>query len=176
MIRDRELERLEQYAFGLGIKKISYQAPSGDATGAEWVLLENNEVELIFYVSSRQSKRTLVLNFVHELAHHLSWIYRNKIENPKVLDSLNREFERKNGDPTLPKEKRKFIYMTEREDSEYREAIWKEVDISIPIEYLHADIEFDIWYYKKYYLTGHFPTVEQNKRKYQKIRKQYSIR
>lgn len=175
-VRDKEIERLEQYAYGLGIKSISYKKPSGDATGAEWVLLDNDEVELVFYVHTRLSKRSLILNFVHELAHHLSWIYRNKKEDPKVLDSLQREYSRTKLDPLLPKEKRKLIYQTEKEDAEYREMIWREVDIKIPIEYLYADRECDIWYYKQYHLTGHFPIVDRTRTKLIKLRKKYNIK
>ena len=174
-VRDEEIKRLEKYAYGLGITKITYAKPDGDSTGAVWTLNEDNTTELTFHVHTRLSKRSLILNFVHELAHHISWIYRNKQEQPEVIEALSLEDKRKRGEPPIPKNKRKFIYLTEKEDAEYREMIWKEVNIQIPIEYLHADIEADIWFYKQYYLTGHFPTYRQVKDQVRKSRDKYGV-
>lgn len=165
-IRDEELKRLEKYAYGLGVSKITYEKPRGDATGAEWILNEDGTVELTFYMHYGLSKRSLILNFVHELAHHLAWIYRNKQEDSDTLKALNAEDGRRHRtDPLIPKEQRKLIYLTEKEDAKYREFIWKEVNINIPREYLLADIAVDVWGYKQYYLKGNFPTNKEVKNK-----------
>ena len=173
MIRDDEIKRLEQYAYGLGIKKIHYKGPSGDATGAEWVIDKNNEIELVFYVHTRLSKRMLILNFIHELGHHMSWIYRDKKEDPQVLEALNAEFSRGPTDAPLPKEQRKLIYQMEKADCDYRETIWNEVGIKMPKWRLYADIECDIWYYHRYYIIGEFPTYKKTKAKYYKIQNKW---
>lgn len=176
MIRDQEIERLEQYAYGLGVRKISYQKPSGDATGAEWILMQNNEVELTFYIHSRLSKKQLILNFVHELAHHISWINKGRVEDALTLEALDAEHTRGLTDQLLPKEQRKLIYLTEKEDTQYRAQIWNEVGIKIPIEYLYADIECDIWGYKQYYLNGKHPTTDKVREKLRKSRNKYNLK
>lgn len=176
-VRDEELKRLEKYAYGLGVKKINYAKPLGDSTGAEWSVSDDGtEVEITFYMHTRISKRALILNFIHELAHHLSWIYRGKQDSPELETALQTEYSRKKSDPLLDKEDRKLIYLMEKEDAQFREAIWKEVDIKIPIEYLQADIEVDIWGYKRYYMTGHHPTNFEMKKQQTKMRKKYGVK
>lgn len=175
-IRNEELKRLEKYAYGLGVSRITYSKPSGDSTGAEWVLNEDGTVEMVFYIHTRISKRSLILNFIHELAHHLSWIYRNKQDSPAILNALQSEYSRKRSDPELPKEERKLIYLMEKEDAKYREFIWKETDIKIPIEYLYADIDVDVWGYKRYYLTGKFVTNKVMKKQLTKFREKHGVK
>lgn len=176
-VRDEELKRLEKYAYGLGVKKIKYAKPLGDSTGAEWSVSEDGtEVEITFYMHSGLSKRSLILYFVHELAHHLSWIYKGRYDSPELDAALQKEYSRKKTDPLLAKEERKLIYLMEKDDAEYREAIWREVDIKIPINYLYADIEVDVWYYKRYYLTGKFPTNKKIKKQQTKIREKYGVK
>lgn len=166
-IRDEELKRLEKYAQGLNTKVTYKQYKRGGGSGAEWLISEDSSTELILYIWPNQSKTTLILNFVHELAHHMSHIYRNRKETQKTLNAFSKQDEK-----DISKEERKIVYLSEKEDAQYRRNIWQEVDIKIPLWKLEVDIILDIWEYKMYYLRGKHPTQEEMKIKRKKIEKQ----
>jgi hypothetical protein len=153
-VRDEEYNRLVSYAKGLGVKitKKPYVPGSGD--GAEW---DAEGKEITLYVWPRQSKTKLVLNLIHELAHHLGWIYKNRKLTVAEDKALQWESDRKPTE-TLPIEKRKIYYENEVKDYRFRKKIIKEVDIKIPRWKLELDIRFDKAVYYYYYQKGNFPT------------------
>ena len=165
-IRDQEIRRLEKYAEGLGAK-IKYKQHKGDhSSGAEWVLDEDGNTELIMYTWPNQSKTLLILNFVHELAHHVSWIYSNRKEDPETFEAFYKEdLRKKQTDPKLPKEERRLIYLSEKEDAAYRDIIWHEVNIKIPKWKLIVDKKLDIFVYRWYYQKGNTPDIKVIKKK-----------
>lgn len=173
-IRDEELKRLEQYARGLGAK-VSYKRQGENDPGASWVVCVDGVTELTLYTYPGQSKTLLILNFVHELGHHYSFVRRNRKEDPETFEAFYKESKRLNEtDPKLPKAERKLIYESEKRDAQYRNAIWHEVDIKIPKWKLELDKEWDIWYYKQYYLKGNVPSwKESGHDKYKELRKKY---
>lgn len=160
-IRDEEIKRLEKYAQGLGTK-IKYEKYKRGDPGAMWVINGDGTTELTCYVWPRQSKIKLILNIVHELGHHLAWVYSNRTENPKTFDAFHKEdLRKKDTDPKLPKKERKLIYLSEKEDAKYRDSVWHEVGIKIPKWKLDMDKELDIWGYKMYYLRGNHPNIKE---------------
>lgn len=177
-IRDEEIKRLENYAKGLGTKVTykPYTKSEGAGAGAQWVLYEDDTTELVLYTWPSQSKTLLILNFVHELAHHLSYIYKNRKDDTSTLQALFTEDERKKrADPILPKVERKLIYQMEKEDAKYRYNVWQEVDIKIPRWMLDCDVALDIWFYKQYYLNGNHPTKKQLDKKQNQLRKKFKL-
>lgn len=157
MIRDEELKRLEHYALGMGTK-VKYQRHTRGDPGAEWIVHNNGTTELILYTWPKQSKTRLILNLVHELGHHYSFVRRNRKEDPETFAAFHKEGLRKqDSDPKLPKAERKLIYESEKRDAQYRYAVWHEADIKIPKWKLDVDIEIDIWGYRQYWLKGNHP-------------------
>lgn len=157
MIRDREIERLIQYAQGLGIQVTVIAHKRGDP-GAEWDTITQH---ITLYKWPRQTKRLMLLNLLHELAHHMAWIYTGRQNDPKTDLALATEAARDSKTGPIPKPMRKLIYVSELNDSKYREQIYHEVGLKMPLIHLHADIELDIWTYNQYYLTGDIPTLRE---------------
>jgi hypothetical protein len=156
-VRDEELQRLEQYALGLGTK-IKYKKHTRGDPGAQWILCQDGSNEIEVFIWPGQSKTKVILNIVHELGHLLAHVYRNRTEDPKTFEAFYQEDKRKKAtDPALPKEQRKLIFLAEKADAKYREYVWHEVGIKIPQWKLMLDIDLDIFVYKCYYLTGELP-------------------
>lgn len=172
-IRDQERERLEKYAKGLGTTVTYKPYVKGGGAAAEWIINDDKTTELVFYTWSGQSKTRLILSFVHELAHHMAHIYNNRTEDKATLEALDAEDNRKSGEPPIPKEQRKLIYLSEKEDSVYRHNVWQECDIKIPKWRLELDIALDIWGYKIYYLRGDHPTQDEEEKKRKQLKPRY---
>ena len=72
-IRDNELARIVKYAQGLGIKVVWKQHVPGQNTGATWSE-DVNGTEIEMYMWPDKSKTKTILDFIHELAHHMAWV------------------------------------------------------------------------------------------------------
>lgn len=169
MIRDQELARLEKYAQGLGIRVVYKTHKRGDP-GAT---MTTDGTELTLYIWPRMSKRRIILNFIHELGHAMSFIYNNRKIKTKEDAALFAEDSRKQSDPVLPKRLRRLIYEGEKSDARYRAQIWHEVGIKMPERLLKIDIDLDNWVYLVYYETGEMPTAEAIKIKGQELKEKY---
>lgn len=168
-IRDEEIKRLEKYAQGLGITILYKKYRKGDP-GAT---MSTDGKILEMYVWSSKSKTRLILDMIHELAHAMSHIYNNRQEDPKTNEALNSEDNRKRGDKPLSKKKRKLIYDAEVFDSQYRDAIWHEVNIKLPKWRLSLDKELDNWFYYHYYKHGEFPLIKDINQKNLELKRKY---
>lgn len=153
-IRDKELDRLIKYANGLGARVSIKKSKPGQKFGALWI--EGGE-EIILYTWPRQSKVSLILNLMHELGHHLDFISKNRLEDQKIIKALLEDEEAAANNRKLDKEKRRLIFETEIAGVLYRPKIAKEVGITIPFYKIKADMDLDIWIYKRYYETGKMP-------------------
>lgn len=160
-VRDQELKRLIHYAKGLGIK-VTLTPHKKHGPVATWIV-DGSAIELFY--RTRTSKTLLIFNFIHELAHHMAWVYNGRREDLKTNQALFAEAERKESDPVISKSQRKLIYICERDDAAYREQVYQEVGIKIPRYKFNADKELDIWIYYRYYVTGGFPTIVSIKKK-----------
>lgn len=168
-IRDEEIKRLEHYAKGLGIKVTWKPYKKGTHVGAEWT---TDGSEIIIYVRNRMSKSLIILNFIHELGHHMAYIYKGRPGQMKSDDVLIKEAEGK----TLTKQERRLLYKEEVADYKYRELIYEEVGIKIPKYIFLADIDLDRWLYYRYYVDGKFPTYKKAAEKYKEFKKKYKNR
>jgi hypothetical protein len=164
-IRDKEIARLEKYAESLGLR-VFWRKHKRGLPGAVWEI-ENNEVRLIMYTWPRMSKTLIILNFLHELSHHLAWVYNNR-ELPKSVDkAFAKEM------ISLTSNDKRIIYETEKEDSKYRLIIAHELDIRIPEWKIKLDIEVDIWFYYTFYKEGKYPTLTRVLAKQKELRSNY---
>lgn len=165
MIRDDETNRLLSYAKGLGVKVSFRQKKKTHSNSAEWYV---DGSQIVVYTWKGQSKLSIVLNMVHELAHHLHWIKENRKPDTVLINALDKEDQRKRGE-RLDKRLRKLIYDDEVEASKYWEEIINLVDIKIPSRVILINKQIDLFVYSHYYETGEFPTskvLNQKKREF----------
>lgn len=162
MSRDQEIKRLELYAKGLGIRVHWTQMTPYKTYRAAMHTYYNADPILEMVISKNKSKTQIILDFLHEIAHHVSWIYNNRKDKPEVIEALNA------GAPT--REQRKIIYEMERDDATYRKTIYYEVGIKIKEQKLDLDIAMDTWMYKYYWLQGKLPTLKLLARKKKELK------
>jgi len=174
MRRSEEIKRLEQYAKGLGVNIHYRKYPKGGTDGAHITILNSYTSEMVVYYNSRTSKKDIVLKLIHELGHHLSWVYRGRQDSTALMDALVVEADRHPEDPPIPKAKRKLIYEMEKADTQYWEFIVTELGIKLPKEELELERQLDIWIYKQYYLKGDIPSVFEIKVKRQELVDKYA--
>ena len=169
---DDELVRMQKYAEGLGIK-VSRKLHKRGCPGAEW---HTDGSQITIYQWPRQAKATLLLNFLHELAHHAAYVYSGRKSHSLTDRALLEEDARKETDPPLAKSKRRLIYETEKNDSKWREIIHHELNLKLPIWKVRADVELDLWIYKRYYVTGNYPKQRDVDLKQEKLKKKWKAR
>jgi len=173
MVRDEEIKKLENYARGLGLR-VEYRTAKRGDPGASLISVNGISERIVMYLWPRKSKTQIVLDFVHELAHHMGFVYNGRVDNPALLDALIEEDDRKDGDKPITKAKRKLIYECEANDSKYREMIIREIGLHLPEAKFKIDLELDLWVYKHYYLTGNLPTTKEFTKKKSEVKEKYA--
>ncbi len=149
MIRDREIDRLIQYAKLLGVT-VLFEKYQRNYPMAIWNILSDNSREIVIYKWSGISKTRIILNLLHELAHEKSFILQHRKLDVKVLNAASK------ADEHLTKKERKIVYEMEKFDSQYRLEIAHELDIRIPKSKIEADIINDKLKTGRAYVEGGF--------------------
>lgn len=166
-----DLSKLIKYAQGLGLKVSIKPYNEGSREGAGWT---TDGTEITLYKWPNQTITRMILNLLHELGHHLSWVYSGRVTTKRLEHALDLEEQRKNDkSPVIPKRYRKLIYESEVKDAEYREQIALEVGLKVPAWKIKADKELDIWIYKMYYETGNTPLVKDITALYKELKDKY---
>lgn len=158
---EREFNRLIKYAQGLGVKVTLYQKQSDSS--AVWL----TSGEIIIYNVGKKGYLSLILDLLHELAHHRSFVASGRKGNLKT----DRIFDKMNEDGKLTKLQRKVIYDTEKKDSRFQVIVHKEVGLKIPVKRVKKEIQFDLWVYRSFYLKDKWPTQKERYEYRKKIRK-----
>jgi hypothetical protein len=171
-IRDNDLKRLQKYAEGLGIKVVWKQWKENDPD-ASWT---TDGSEITIYEHPRQSKTDVILSFIHELGHHQAWIYNGRKEDLKTNRALDLDEKRKTDDPPIPKEQRKLIYESEKNDADYQDLIFKELNLNIPYKKFIVNKKLDVWMYYRYYITGEYPTQTERDKKRKQLNGRRKVR
>lgn len=170
-IRDQELLRLEKYANGLGIK-VTYKKLKPDSKAhAEWTV---DGKEIILYLGEKDPKILIVLNFLHELGHHMHHVYMDRQRDKDLERALNLEAEREPDSPPISKKLRKMIYEDEVDACKYRKQIAHEVGIKVPEWRIDVDIQLDCWIYYQYYIKGEVPSGVQIRKKKKELLSKYN--
>lgn len=163
-IRDKELRQLEFYAKGLGIK-VTWRKSKWNSPGATWSQSASGP-EIEMFVHPGQSKKQQVLNYLHELSHHVAFVYNGREDKAELLDALHKE----NEGHEMTKAERKLIYECEKADARYRLIIAHELGLKISTKDIQLDIDLDCYIYKYFYLHGHYPTYKKIKAKKRKLK------
>jgi hypothetical protein len=149
----KELERTIMYAKSLGIVVNLIKAKRSDPD-AEWT---TDGSEITLYLRHKKSITRLILDLVHELAHHMAFVYNNR----KVPRKINKVFAKySETEIKLTKKERKIIYEEELFDSQYQETIFKELNLKLPLYKLQVERDLSNWIYFTYYKTGKYPIIK----------------
>ena len=162
MVRDREIQRLIRYAQGMGVSVRFKPYIRGSMNGGGWTV---DGSEIVVYVSPGDSKVQQVLTLIHEIAHHKGFIENNRQTDPKVIEALEDEEEKKIS--------RKRIFVDEVSDMQYWEQIYKDTGCTFDIRKMYFDKDFQAWSYETFYETGKFPMGEEKTNKKKELRKKY---
>lgn len=167
-VRDEELRRLEKYAEGLGVKVYYRPYIPFSLDAALWSI---DGTQIVIFVTVDQSKTALILSLIHEIGHHLSFVYKNKMI-PKKLDmALDRE-----SNQLVPtKEQRKALLDWELLGMEYHLNVYKECDVKIPEYKLHVENEVQKYIYTYYYKHGKVPTHKMREDFHKKTVEKYKV-
>jgi hypothetical protein len=166
-VRDDEIKRIEQYAAGLGIKVVWKQHTRG-GPGAEWAI---DGSQIIMYTWNSKTKTEIVMDFIHELAHHMAWVNNNRKDDQKTIDAFHFAMQAPPAD--VPKEQRRLIYENERDDARFQDKIVQELNIKVPKYKIQAEHDISTWMYKRYWLDGKFPDRAARRTKKKELRKKY---
>lgn len=171
MVRDEELNRLIKYAEGMNIK-VSFKRENTDSV-AYWF---TDGSGITINTKYCKTKTLCILALIHELGHHLQFIYdKERKPDESLNNALDRheQYEYNIIDTPAPKAMRKKILDDEREGAKWWETIYNETDMKFPIWRLHAEKEFDLWKYEVFYETGHFPKGKARSEKYKEIKRKW---
>ena len=158
-IRDDELKRVKKYAEGLGIKV--YFKPYVRGTGdAEWDL---DDQSITLFVRSKNSKTDLILTFLHELGHHLDWIYSGK----KISKQVDNACIKLCDGPMLgyrldlTQKERDLILQIELDGIHYMEVIYQELNLKIPYWKVKLAQHIDAYNYRMLAEESRFSTKKE---------------
>ena len=168
---NNDLHRVKKYAEGLGIK-VYFKDYYRGAGGADWDM-ENQNITI--YVHKGQSKTQILLTLLHELGHHLDWIYNDKKikkQERKAQQILcsGHMFGKRND---LTKRQRKLILDSEIGGVNYMSLIHKELNLSVPLWKVKMQQDLDIYDYQMLYDYGRFATTEEFTEYKNKIKSYY---
>lgn len=167
-LMQNELNRAIKYAEGLGVK-VAFKPYKKGCPDADWAT-DGSEINL--YVSKRDSITSTILSLIHELAHHMSFVYEGRKQNV-ALDSALGTLENLPKGEVLSKSKRKIIYDMEKHDSQYQLVIYKELNLNIPEWKVILQRELGNWAYRYYYINGVDAKRKQVKEKYKQLLTKY---
>ena len=168
-IRDEEIQRIKNYAKGLGVELV-FAPANGSGDQAEW-LTDGSRITI--YTQKCKSKTDIIFDAIHEFAHMLAWIHRGRTSPLKTDRALDKENNRSKKDPPISKDQRKIIYEDEKNDAEYQPLIFAELNIKILKYKFLAQKDLDVWAYYVYYLNGDFPSLTEYKQKRKELQKKY---
>lgn len=162
-----------KYAKGLGLNVIFKPYKRGSGTGGEYI---GSTKEIIVYQGPNDSKTDTILILLHELGHHLDYIYKGKRDPKKLSEALNKEHGRKKNDPPLARHLRQYIFDCEYNGTQYMPVIAKELDLKIPLWKVEAEAKLDQWFYRTYLVHGKDPLRKQIKAKRRELRMQWKAK
>lgn len=163
-----DLQRLMNYARGLGVK-VRTKPCEYDGPGAYYI---HEPPTIVLSEYSGQSITRKVLNLLHELGHHLDWIYKNKRVAKADEKALIADNDRLPGQPPLSQRLRQRIFRLEWDGTAYMPQIAKECDLSIPMWKVEADMKTDRWVARVFLDTGEWPTHKATKQALRQFRQE----
>lgn len=161
MIRDEEIKRLIAYAKGHGLSvSLKPYEPKKRAYGT-WEAHEGDfKGKIIVYYQKNESKLSLILTLIHEIAHHQYHLWLLcRFSDLVDVDAEN-----------LTKQERWQIYEYELKSTRYWLPIYESTSCKFPKYRLFLAMEFDVWKYEFYYLHNRYPNKDEARVKYRELK------
>jgi hypothetical protein len=158
---EKELDRLEKYAEALGIRVVYKSKQRGD-NKAEWAV---DGTEITIYLDKNESTTQIILDLLHELGHHMHWVYNNRSVPLKLDNALEKE------NPN--KKDREAIYNDEVNGSVYHEVIYKELGLKIPFWKVQVERDQQLMIYEYFLNNNTWPTIKTKSEFRKKLIKKY---
>jgi len=170
-VMDDELKRLKKYAEGLGIK-VFFRKYKRGVGGAEWNMLDRS---ITIFTKRGESVTGVILTFLHELGHHMDWIYSDKTDSEEAMEAYTALNEGKmiGARPDLSLEHRRIILEEELAGIHYMEFIAKELDLKIPFWKVKMQQELDSFEYRLLYEESRFSTTKEYRAYKREIKEKY---
>lgn len=164
MIRDNELKRILQYCKGLGINVVFKTDHKSDAE-AEW-LTDGSQITI--FKNANHSKVQLILALIHELGHHMDWVYKDRKIPIKLDNALGKEYNH-------TEHERSLIYKCEKDAAEYHTYLVKELQLKIPHWKILFERDLALEIYKFYYEKDRWPTTRERREMRKKFREKHYV-
>ena len=168
MIRDLEIQRLINYAKGLGLT-VTFK-PKMDIAAA-WYL---DNTGILINRDANTTKIETVLSLIHELGHckHNIW-EKDRKSDPKWEGAVDHIDKAEEDETDTQKKQRKIVLDNEIAGTRYWHEVYTETNMSFPIWRLEAAMQYDIWHYEVFYETGSYPNHKERVRKFKEIQKKH---
>lgn len=160
-----DVRRLLAYAKGLGLTVKFKPYNPITKVGGEY---SDETKEIVVYRSKKDSSHDITLVLLHELGHHLDFIYKGKRDSKRLEAALKKSEGESEG--ILARSYRKSILECEIAGTGYMPQITKELDLRIPMWKVVAEMKLDQWIARRFYQSGHYPTVAEIKSKRNELR------
>lgn len=169
MIRDEEIQRLINYAKGLGLT-VSFSSKKEECSAAWYI--DNSGI--VIYKNKNKTKIETVLSIIHELGHakHNIWEQNRELDK-KFEESLDKVEKAEEDGEESQRKHRKVILDSEVHGVKYWDEIYKDTDMKFPKWKLDMAKEHDVWVYEIYYETGKDPSSDERKRKRKELTLKY---
>jgi hypothetical protein len=151
-VRQEELLRLKKYAEGMGLVVTLNYNPSSKDPVAAWAM---DGSELNINIRSYHYLIDIILAFIHELGHHISFIHDDKRIHPKGLEKA---IHKENHGLKLSRRDRNIILASELKGMKYWNIIYKETNMKFPKYKMWLEREIDTWVYVHFSQVGKQPT------------------
>lgn len=145
--QDRDIAKLKKFANSFGLR-IYYRRYTRYTDAA---LYQGGQFITIF-VSSTTSKTEIILSLLHELGHHIDWIFNKR--NDRDTQKAYTEFEAKDH-----KKYSKIILDLEKEGIKHMTTIHKLLELEIPLKLVKQQQKIDTFHYDFFYKHARPPTV-----------------
>lgn len=151
MSYQQDIMKLRSYAKGLGVKVVFKKVKRRNFDAAYDTSKKVPEIVVLATAPTRQ-----ILSLLHELGHHLDWVYRGKSEG--YLESLpyyaSAGEKTETGSKVLTKKQRGAVRKAEYNATLYMDQIHEECGLFIPKWKVYRDMITDRLVANYYYETG----------------------
>lgn len=159
----KELNRVVMFAESLGLKVLFVSGKNKDYVGC-YMEPEKKTPGVIEVCRSKKTTVTFqILTLLHEIGHHVD--YTDKGSMPRAVRFLDQ--------PNAPKWARRAIYNAERRGAAHGEQLYWTLMLRIPFWKVKKAFATDLYLYRKYFLTGEYPTWNETRKFRRRWNKRY---
>jgi Zn-dependent peptidase ImmA (M78 family) len=118
MASKKELNRLIKYSEGLGLT-IEFRPDTKESPSEYGGFYDDSDKKITIFLEKKTTIKRQILTLLHEIGHHLDFIYKNKKEPMYVTTAYHAEVWRIDRKKKLPRTLREIIYNCEKDGIKY---------------------------------------------------------